>query len=99
MSLGAETVAAERISEEKKNFNDPETSRAGLEGRNAADTSFMLLLQILYFTAREDPSPLGNLNIGVIILSPHQTSEFSFVTRFYSSLRLVNDFLKFLFTS
>lgn len=44
MSLGAESVASERISEEKRNFNDPETSPAGLEGRNATDTSLVLLL-------------------------------------------------------
>lgn len=32
MSLGAETVASERRSEEKRNFNDPETSPAGFRG-------------------------------------------------------------------
>lgn len=36
------TVASQRISEERRNFNDPETSRAGLEGRNATDTSLSL---------------------------------------------------------
>lgn len=44
MLLGAETVASERRSEEGRNFNDLETSPAGLEGRNATDTSLVLLL-------------------------------------------------------
>lgn len=43
MSLGAKTVASERRSEGKRNFNDPETSPAGLEERNVTDTSLLLL--------------------------------------------------------
>lgn len=40
--LRQKTVASQRISEERRNFNDPETSPAGLEGRNATDTSLSL---------------------------------------------------------
>lgn len=56
MSLGAQTVASERRSEERRNFNDPETSPAGLEGLNATDSSLVFLLYFSLAQERRTPA-------------------------------------------
>lgn len=77
--LGAETVASEGRSEEKRNFNDPETSPAGLEGWNATDTCLVLLQKIFDLTIgeREDSSPLVKLNIRGIVYKDHPHHQLS----------------------
>lgn len=74
MSLGAETVAFgektqrnEWRGEERRNFNDPETSPAGLEGLDATDTSLVLFSQSPTSHWCKGPLPLVQLDTTIII--------------------------------